>query len=572
MFYVNNVYLHIFRSLSHVFFILKMSTIHTEASVAASEVEPSASNVYDYSESINDNDEKLDEGLRAPIPMHDDAYDLDTSLLSDNELEAFVKTKHYGGKSSSIPSNLVNIFQRCTGYNKWTSSLYKQSQHKHVSSSNKNKTLAVNPNQSTPQSHHYKTSLFSTLPQIQSSDNNDQLQQEESYVDESTIIQTQNSLNQSPTLNQPEQSPFASITPAASQANMLESIDSDADEHTLYKIRKQTLPFPMSPTIKKEDREKKEKNDENKKIEIVPDCTLKELQKMIGQLSSEVINLQQNLYIRDIQIKNMYLRLREFSHISFPQLMIERIHIVANYNNKHKYKRNNRTNHSHNHHYHKRMTLSEEDSVSHGGTNAMRYATQNNSYTLSIKHHSTVTLEVITRWLPRYNLPIAIKKGLIFVKEDDISDIDDYLIHQMYSDWNDIGNKKYDNKDKISTLDKIKKDDVHKQLINYMQHERVGLVRIEILRGKKYKKYKRIEKKFESLIIPISDIPKGDTYHIMIKVHNPSASIWGPLSNMISIKVPLKFIDDDDTDNDNNDNNKKHNDIKGSKRINKTKR
>eukprot|EP01084_Bolivina_argentea_P126517 224003_1 len=181
MFYVNNVYLHIFRSLSHVFFILKMSTIHTEASVAASEVEPSASNVYDYSESINDNDEKLDEGLRAPIPMHDDAYDLDTSLLSDNELEAFVKTKHYGGKSSSIPSNLVNIFQRCTGYNKWTSSLYKQSQHKHVSSSNKNKTLAVNPNQSTPQSHHYKTSLFSTLPQIQSSDNNDQLQQEESY-------------------------------------------------------------------------------------------------------------------------------------------------------------------------------------------------------------------------------------------------------------------------------------------------------------------------------------------------------------------------------------------------------
>eukprot|EP00488_Nonionellina_sp_1-RS-2012_P004157 TRINITY_DN9282_c0_g1_i1.p1 TRINITY_DN9282_c0_g1~~TRINITY_DN9282_c0_g1_i1.p1 ORF type:complete len:134 (+),score=34.30 TRINITY_DN9282_c0_g1_i1:419-820(+) len=96
---------------------------------------------------------------------------------------------------------------------------------------------------------------------------------------------------------------------------------------------------------------------------------------------------------------------------------------------------------------------------------------------------------------------------------------------------------------------KMKREEVHKQLSNYMHHERVGLVRIEIMRGKKYKKYKRIEKKFESLIIPIADIPKGDTYHIMIKVHNPSASIWGPLSNMVSIKVPLKFnIDDDDDD------------------------
>ena len=49
-----------------------MSTIHTEASVAASEVEPSASGVYDYSESINDNEEKLDEGLRASVWLYND--------------------------------------------------------------------------------------------------------------------------------------------------------------------------------------------------------------------------------------------------------------------------------------------------------------------------------------------------------------------------------------------------------------------------------------------------------------------------------------------------------------------
>ena len=137
--------------------------------------------------------------------------------------------------------------------------------------------------------------------------------------------------------------------------------------------------------------------------------------------------------------------------------------------------------------------------------------------------------------------------GLVFLKDDDIGDIDDYLSHQMWSEWQDkMKNKSFSNQG----LDKLKREEVHKQLNNYMQHERVGLIRIEILRGKKYKKYKRIEKKFESLIIPIPDIPKGDTYHIMIKVHNPSASIWGPLSNMQSIKVPLKFIDDDDTDND----------------------
>merc|ERR1712083_1263229 len=126
----------------------------------------------------------------------------------------------------------------------------------------------------------------------------------------------------------------------------------------------------------------------------------------------------------------------------------------------------------------------------------------------------------------------------------------DYLTHQMWNDWNEKGRKF-----SMNGLDKLKREEAQKQLAGYMQHERVGLVRVEILRGKKYKKYKRIEKKFESLIIPISDIPKGDTYHIMIKVHNPSASIWGPLSNMVTIKVPLKFnMDDpDDTDNDAND-------------------
>eukprot|EP01084_Bolivina_argentea_P032993 61050_1 len=188
-----------------------------------------------------------------------------------------------------------------------------------------------------------------------------------------------------------------------------------------------------------------------------------------------------------------------------------------------------------------KVTLSEESST----TNSTKdnNVTGNNSY--NIKHHSTVILELSTRWLSRSHLCSAIKKGFIFVQDQDINDVDDYLSHQMYNEWND-SIKKYS----ISGLDKMKREDAHKQLTKYMQHERVGLVRIEILRGKKYKKYKRIEKRFESLIFRIADIPKGDTYHIMIKVHNPSASVWGPLSNMVSIKVPLKFVDDDNTDTD----------------------
>eukprot|EP01083_Nonionella_stella_P027816 76611_1 len=482
-----------------------MSTILTEAerSVAASEVEPSApSGVnYDYSESINDNDEKLDEGLRAPIPIHDETLQ-DTSLLSDNELEAFVKTKQYAGKGSSISPNLNSIFERLSGYSKWSSNIYEQLQ-----------TKPPKPKQS--------VSFVQT---------------EEAFI-HNIISETS-----SPILVQPEQSPFPSITPAQSQANMaMENIDSDTEDR--YKPRKATLPFsmlPQSPSLgigltSKTQEEDKEEEKESER-QAVAECTVKELMQMVGQLTSEVIHLQQNLYIKDIMMKNMYLRLREFHHISFPQLMIERIHIVANYNNKHKFSRNNK-------HKKKRMTLS-EDSVSHGGT-AMKHNT-NSSYTFSstIKHHSSVTLEVITRWMPRYNLPTAVKKGHVFLKEDDLDDIDDYLSHQMWSEWQDRCKMKYS----MNGLDKMKREDVHKQLANYMQHERVGLVRIEVFRGKKYKKYKRIEKKFESLIITIADIPKGDTYHVMIKVHNPSASIWGPLSNMVSVKVPLKFIEDDEED------------------------
>merc|ERR1712083_397779 len=128
----------------------------------------------------------------------------------------------------------------------------------------------------------------------------------------------------------------------------------------------------------------------------------------------------------------------------------------------------------------------------------------------------------------------------------------DYLTHQMWNDWNEKG-QKYS----MNGLDKLKREDAQKQLAGYMQHERVGLVRIEILRGRKYKKYKRIEKKFESLIMSIPELPKGDTYHIMIKVHNPSASLWGPLSNMATIKVPLKYIDENDSATDNETQNSK---------------
>jgi len=182
-----------------------------------------------------------------------------------------------------------------------------------------------------------------------------------------------------------------------------------------------------------------------------------------------------------------------------------------------------------------------------------------------------VTLEVITRWISRYSLPSAVKKGLVFITDGDIADVDDYLTHQMYHDWQD---KLKTNKHwQTQHLDRVKREELSKQLAHYMQHERVGLVRIEILRGKKYKKYKRIEKKFESLIIPIADIPKGDTYHILIKVYNPAASLWGPLSNMISIKVPLKFVDDDDTDNDTNAEVKKNSVASGAnKKSGKTKK
>lgn len=165
-----------------------MSTIHTEASVAASEVEPSASGVYDYSESINDNDEKLDEGLRAPIPIHDD--DLDTSLLSDNELEAFVKTKQHTGKSGSIPGNLQYIYQRLSGHSKWDHKLYAQSQPPSSAQSKKSHdvsavsiaradTVSFDPN---------------TIHREQST--------EQSYSEMDT--------NQLPP-NQPEPSPFASV-------------------------------------------------------------------------------------------------------------------------------------------------------------------------------------------------------------------------------------------------------------------------------------------------------------------------------------------------------------------------
>eukprot|EP00483_Globobulimina_turgida_P004956 UN04966 len=65
------------------------------------------------------------------------------------------------------------------------------------------------------------------------------------------MIQSQNSLTQ-PTgiLNQPEQSPFAMITPAVSQVNMSECLDSSDVEEIFkpFKPRKATLPFPVSPS------------------------------------------------------------------------------------------------------------------------------------------------------------------------------------------------------------------------------------------------------------------------------------------------------------------------------------
>jgi len=535
-----------------------MSTIHTEASVAASEVEPSASGVYDYSESINDeHDEKLDEGLRAPIPIHDD--DLDTSLLSDNELEAFVKTKNHSGRAGSVPANLQYIYQRLTGHSQWSPKLYKQSQpppavKKIVSGHD----VAID------------------LKSIHSGHIHREQSTEQSFseLDANQMAQSQ-----------PESSPFASMV------GPLEPIDSDdrGDDDSLLQIkaaRKRTFSgnpgtphspsitspmftaapsFKMLPLGAKDEHKEKSKEDATEKNaksrQPVAECTMKEVMQHIAHLTSEVINLQQSVYLKDIMIKNLYLRMKEMEHLSFPQLLIERVHIVANFNAKHRSphkasRRGQISAYDHRHKHRTRVTLSEEDSVEGNGYSGYGHsgytanfrkhsgfaANHQNSSNL-IKHTSTVTLEVVTRWLPRRNLPSARKKGLVHFSEEDVAENDDYLTRQMWSEWLESG-KKYS----MNGLDKLKREEAHKQLAGYMQHERVGLVRIEILRGKKYRKYKRLEKKFESLIIPIAEVPKGDTYHVMIKVHNPSASLWGPLSNMVTVKVPLRFAAVDDTD------------------------
>lgn len=179
-----------------------MSTIHTEASVAASEVEPSATDIYDYSESIvNDNDDKLDEGLRAPIPIHDD--DLDTSLLSDNELEAFVKTKQYTGKAGSIPGNLLYIYQRLSGNSKWDPKLYKQTQTP--------STAQLNHSQSKQVRNHHHVSEVSIPRAVTNSYDPSAIHiAREQSTEQSYSEMETNGINQLPP-HPPEPTPFASV-------------------------------------------------------------------------------------------------------------------------------------------------------------------------------------------------------------------------------------------------------------------------------------------------------------------------------------------------------------------------
>ena len=86
---------------------------------------------------------------------------------------------------------------------------------------------------------------------------------------------------------------------------MLENIVPDAEEDeisfTSTKPRKQTLSFVSSPTAQI-------KETVDKEAQPVAECNMKEMMNMLKNLSSEVINLQQDLYLKDIMIKNLYLR------------------------------------------------------------------------------------------------------------------------------------------------------------------------------------------------------------------------------------------------------------------------
>lgn len=120
--------------------------------------------------------------------------------------------------------------------------------------------------------------------------------------------------------------------------------------------------------------------------------------------------------------------------------------------------------------------------------------------------------------------------------DEDVDDVDDVITHVMWDEWKNMLLKS-----NTADIERMKRDVAYQNLEKYMQHDKVGAVRMEILKGRKYRRFGRIEKKFDSLIFVVDNIPKGETYHFLMKVHNNSADIWGPLSNMVSIHVPQEF-------------------------------
>lgn len=125
------------------------------------------------------------------------------------------------------------------------------------------------------------------------------------------------------------------------------------------------------------------------------------------KLTTHVISLQQQLYTKDIIIKNLFLRLNEFKHISFPQLHIDRIEI-----------KNNGIRLKKQYHSLKKLKNSSSEKKSDGkrGGNKRRLGRVSVpalSSTVSLKQNnndvSTVSLAVYTHWLPRSNIQRSIK-------------------------------------------------------------------------------------------------------------------------------------------------------------------
>ena len=235
----------------------------------------------------------------------------------------------------------------------------------------------------------------------------------------------------------------------------------------------------------------------------------KDIKDSLKLLTEQVIQMKQELYVKDTIIKNLFLRLQEFNHISHPRLKIERVVVVKNDDIKSNINTGNNKN---------------KNKKSKGNNN------DNNN-----DNNNCVSLNITMRWLPRYNLMFAIQKGLISkqsIFNNDLIMNEDTLTRQMFLDWRD-----YLDKNETTNIHKLNKINADKQIKKYLMHDRVGKIRVDILKGKNYENIKKIEQNYSSLIIKVQNIPKHPIIHVVCRVFNPSSNVWGPLSNIITINT-----------------------------------